>query len=253
MDSEQYEIMANAEDSHWWYLGLRDAIQCCLSNSRVSLLPNPAVLDVGCGTGGNLRFLSSLLRPAYLAGFDLSNLATERARRKCPEADIYISDIRHPKLHRDQFDLILISDVIYAVGVSECYAGLETLVATMSPGSSLIMHLPAYDWLTSAHDRAVHTVQRFRVHQVQRLLADLRLQTILISYRMCSLLPMMALRRLPSILNRKHSSERSELEQPNHYVNRLIFNILRVENRLIARKVRLPFGSSVIAIATKRR
>ena len=96
MEAEQYDIMSEAEERHWWYLGLRDAIKRCLALSVLRLPPNPDVLDAGCGTGGNLRFLSTLLQPKNLAGFDVSDLALAHARRKCPQADVYFSDIRTP-------------------------------------------------------------------------------------------------------------------------------------------------------------
>ncbi len=243
--------MARAEDRHWWYLGLRDALQICLSQSRVRLPPNPVVLDVGCGTGGNLRFLSTLLQPAYLAGFDTNERAIRYARCKCPEADVYINDIRHPLLHRDNFDLIVICDVLYTSGLANSYSGLQTLVSAMSPGGVMVIHLPAFNWLASAHDAAVHTIERYRVAQLRRLLTDLQLETSLMSYRLCCLLPLVIMKRLPSIVARNYRMERSELVQPNPFLNRLLFQILRFENRLIARDIKLPFGSSILSVSTK--
>lgn len=251
MEIEQYDIMARAEDRHWWYLGLRDALQTCLTQSRVHLPPNPVVLDVGCGTGGNLRFLSTLLQPAYLAGFDLNERALQYARCKCPEADIYINDIRHPRLHRDNFDLIVICDVLYTSGIANSYSGLQTLVNALSPGGVLIVHVPAFNWLVSAHDAAVHTIERYRVAQLRRLLTDLQLETSLISYRLCCLLPLVIMKRLPSLVTRNYRTERSELAQPHPLFNRLLFRILRFENTLIARGIKLPFGSSILSVATK--
>lgn len=243
--------MSEAEERHWWYLGLRDAIRCCLRSTSLSLPPNPSVLDAGCGTGGNLRFLSELLQPAYLAGFDLSEQALQHARCKCPQADIYFSDIRNPELHHAEFDLIVCCDVLYVPGIVSSLVGLQQLVASLKPGGLLILGLPSYDWLKSAHDRAVHTRERFSISQAQNLLSELQLQQVRMSYRLCNLLPLIILKRLPSLLWRSLKTDDSELRQPSSWLNRLLFLNLQLENRLIARGFRLPFGSSIFGIGRK--
>jgi SAM-dependent methyltransferase len=255
VEAEQYDIMAEAEERHWWYLGLRDALRRTLACPALRLPDNPSVLDTGCGTGANLRFLSELLQPSYLAGFDLNERALQFARQKCPLADVYLSDICQPVLHRTGFDLILSCDVLYVPGIANAFAGLEQLVALLKPGGLLILGLPAYEWLKSDHDRVVHTRERYSLSQAQKLLDDLQLDTVRMTYRLSSLLPLVILKRLPALVGwrRKQSQERqSELQQPSGMVNRLLLLNLQLENRLIARGIRLPFGSSILCVGRKR-
>lgn len=251
METEQYDIMARAEEQHWWYLGLRDAMGRCLTKPISNLPSRPNILDAGCGTGGNLRFLTELLQPAYAAGFDVSELALKHARRKCPQADLYLCDIRNPELHVPNFDLIISCDVIYVPGLEDSLAGLQRMVASLKPGGLFVVNLPAYQWLTSAHDRAVHTRQRFQLTQIQELLFDLQLESVRISYRLCTLFPLIVLKRLPSLLRFTSVSNASELRQPPGWLNRVLRTIVTCENRLIARDARLPFGSSIFAIGRK--
>ncbi len=243
--------MSVAEERHWWYLGLRDAIACCLARRDLRLPSNPRILDAGCGTGGNLSFMRSHFAPSYLAGFDASELAVARASKKCPEADVYLSDLCCPELRSNELDLILCCDVLYVPGVQRAREGLVRVVAAMRPGGLFLLHVPAYQFLKSDHDRLVHTSERYRLNQVRRLVSELGLETSLISYRLCSLLPVVVARRLPSILRLRDSSDVSELQQPAHWLNRLLLANLKIENRLIARGVRMPFGSSILAIARK--
>lgn len=252
MEAEQYEIMSEAEDRHWWYLGLRDAIRVNLACTAFSLPPNPVVLDAGCGTGANLRFLSELLRPTYLAGFDLNHRAIQLASAKCPEADIYLSDIRDPELHRASFDLIVCCDVLYVPGIAGSFAGLQRLIAALNPGGLLVLGLPAYQWLKSAHDKVVHTRERYTLKQVQKLNLDLQLTPMRLTYRLSSLLPLIVLKRLPSLFGQgRNRPTASELRQPSNWLNRLLYMNLHIENRLISRGVRLPFGSSIFSIGRK--
>lgn len=252
MEPDQYDIMSLAEGQHWWYLGLRDAIGCCLQQPSMRLPPNPVVLDVGCGTGANLRFLNTFLQPSYLAGFDLSELALTHARMKCPTADVYQSDIRQPELHRDAFDLIVSTDVLYVTGIDETFQGLRILTNALKPGGFCIWNLPAYNWLTSEHDRMVHTRERYTLSQLRRILCELDLECVRISYRMFALFPLIVAMRLPSLLFPSRASSKSDLRQPAAWLNRLLYGILQTENRLIARGLPFPWGSSIFVVGRKR-
>lgn len=251
MEPEQYDIMARAEQHHWWYRGLRDAIRQCLQQADLRLPPHPSVLDAGCGTGGNLRFLHDFLSPSYLGGFDVAELALEHARRECPEADVYASDIRNPRCHRRAYDLIISCDVLYTSGLSASLSGLQRLAGALAPGGLFVIHLPAYDWLTSSHDRAVHTKERYVLPQLRELLNNLGLSCARASYRLCGLLPLVALRRCPSLFSSRRRTSSSDLRQPSAWLNEMLFRTLRAENRLIAGGMSLPWGSSIFAIGRK--
>jgi trans-aconitate methyltransferase len=106
MKPGEHEVMARAEQSHWWYRGLRDLLTRCLRQPEMAPLPHPRVLDAGCGTGANLGFLRELLLPSYLGGFDSSEEAVAIARRKVPEADIGVGDICRPTRDLGRLDLL---------------------------------------------------------------------------------------------------------------------------------------------------
>ena len=256
MELREYEVMARVEADHWWHRGLRDVVGRTLGSPRFALPANPRVLDAGCGTGESLRFLGELLSPSYLGGFDSAEAAVAVAREKAPRADIYRSDICDPTLHVDELDLLVSLDVIYIPGAERALDGLRSLVSRLRPGGLLVLNLPAYDWLFSEHDLALSTSQRFTTRRVASLLGDLGLAVELLTYRLCFLFPAVVLRRLPGIWKLRHRGDRgpvlSELHSvPGERANRLLFGILRGENRLIARGVRLPWGSSVFAIGRK--
>ena len=252
MEREQYDIMSSAEDQHWWYMGLRDAMGSCLQHPSMRLQPNPVVLDVGCGTGANLQYLNTLLRPSYLAGFDLSELALRQAQMKCPAADLYQSDIREPELHRNAFDLIVSTDVLYVTGIEATFQGLRVLTSALKPGGLCIWNLPAYKWLTSEHDRVVHTRERYTLSRLRKLLRELDLECVRISYRMFAVFPLIVAMRLPSLLFPSRVSSKSDLRQPAAWLNGLLFRTLQVENRLMSRGFQFPCGSSIFVVGRKR-
>jgi SAM-dependent methyltransferase len=252
MEPEQYDILSSAEETHWWYAGLRDVMDRCLKHASMRLPPHPNILDAGCGTGGNLRFLNDLLAPKYLGGFDISPKALRYASMKNPQADLYPSDICNPEIRCDRLDLIVSCDVLYVTGEREAISGLQRLCASLKSGGLFLWNLPAYNWLASYHDRAVHTRQRFYLSGLRRLANQLELDCIRISYRLCWLLPLILTKRLVTSLLIGGAVPVSDLLQPNRWLNRTLFRYLQWENRRIANGWSYPCGSSIFMVCKKR-
>ena len=76
---EEYARIASAEDHHWWYLGMRAIAQDVLAS--LALPPTPLILDAGCGTGGNARFLR---RYGTVVGIDLAAEALDLGGERLP-------------------------------------------------------------------------------------------------------------------------------------------------------------------------
>jgi len=255
MNPGEYEIMSRVEQTHWWYRGLRDSIASALARPDLALPATPRVLDAGCGTGENLRMLQRTLDPGYLGGFDHAAEALEFARTKAPGADLYRSDICDPELHVDSLDLLVSLDVIYIPGVERSMAGLRRLVGALRPGGLFVLNLPAYNWLYSEHDVAIHTSQRFVAGEVRALLEELGLDVALLSYRLCLLFPMVVLSRLPGMFRARPGdcTTRSDLHAGRGTaLGKFLYAILRLENRLLTGGLYLPWGSSVFAVGRER-
>lgn len=253
MNTEEYAVMAGVEENHWWYRGLRDAIQKTLLTGPLRLPKAPRILDAGCGTGRNLELYRRAFAPSYLGGFDLSEQALEFAAQKAHADDLYRSDICDPDVREADLDLITSLDVIYIPGAERALAGLRRLVAHLARGGLFLLNVPAYNWLHSEHDVAVHTSQRFTVPEIRQLFMDIGLDPVLLTYRLCFLFPAMAASRLLG-KSRVRTQEvvRSDLQRPpGALVNGFLERVLCFENDLIAQGVSFAFGGSVFAIGRK--
>jgi len=249
MTPSQIALMGLVEGNHWWYRGLRDALQRTLRSPRFRLPPQARILDAGCGTGANLALLQRLAQPAYLGGFDLSPLAVQLCREKVQGADVYVSDLRDPVVHASGLDLVLSCDALSIAGIAASLRGLSRLVACLRSGGLLILNLPAFEWLRSSHDAAMDTSDRVTVTQVRSLFTRLGLSAELVTYRVFLLFPSIVLRRIPSMVRRP--SPRSDLKPTRAWISALFSPLLQAENAAIVRGMRFPWGSSVYAVARR--
>ena len=56
MESYTYQLMRKIEDRHWWFVARRKIIEATLQ--RLKLPAKAEILEVGCGTGGNIGMLN---------------------------------------------------------------------------------------------------------------------------------------------------------------------------------------------------
>lgn len=253
MNPREYEIMASVEAEHWWYRALRDIITRSLKRFGDNLPPHPNLLDVGCGTGENLKHLQQHCQPDYCGGFDVTPQAVDFARNKCPGADVYVSDVCDPELHCDALDIVISCDVIYIPGMEASIGGLTQVANRMRKGGLFLMNLPAYNWLHSDHDLAVRTSERFVASQARELMNRIGLTPRLVTYRLCALFPFVLASRLPSMLrpHRDPSSATSALSAASPFANLVFGQTMQLENSLIDFGVRMPLGSSVFVVGQK--
>lgn len=247
------EELCAAEDKHWWYAGLQDLITRVLNMPECKIVSRPAVLDVGCGTGANLRLVTEQLSPCYVGGFDNEHECLVRATRKCPSAEVYASDLRAPELRRTTYDLVLCCDVLSSIGLEACRTGLRMIAGRLAPGGLLLLHVPACPWLLGPHDAAVGTIERYRPSQIDRLIGELELEPVIFGYRMALLFPIVAGVRLARrwLTPNRDAFLRSDLHPAAQIGSRLWRGAIKCENMATCSGIRWPIGSSLVAVARK--
>jgi SAM-dependent methyltransferase len=243
MERAEYDRMNLLEDRLWWY---RAAHANLLDAMRHA--PAPAgtpVLDAGCGTGGLLFRLAPTGGGRLLLGLDIFEPAATIARRKSGASVIVASAARLP--FRDaSVGTIFSVDVICHREVDPALA-LSEARRCLLPGGSLILNVPAYQWLTSFHDRQVHTARRFHRAGLRALLADAGFAQIRTTYWNTLLFPLMVLRRklLPA------PEGTSDVEEIPRVADRTFGAIMAAERAGLRLGLRYPFGGSLLAVATK--
>jgi len=240
MERIEYERLAAVEDRMWWTRALRRNLLAAAA--RLARAPGTRLLDAGCGTGGLLAALTRRCPNAASFGLDRDGFACRLACGKAgrPAVQASIDDL---PFHDAAFDVIVSADVLCHRGVIVDRA-LRELRRCLKPGGALVVNLPAYQWLYSAHDRAVDNARRFRRGELVRLLAGAGFTGIRATYWNTVLFPLMTARRLlPG-----GGSEVGLLPAP---VERLLDAVAAIESTALRSGLRLPFGGSILAIGTR--
>jgi len=131
--------------------------------------------------------------------------------------------------------------------IEDDQAALDSIFASLRPGGRLLLSVPAYQWLWSEHDERLHHQRRYVVAQINSLARSSGFVVDYISYHNCLLFPLSLLTRLLSRL----SFGRLRVDEnrvPWAPVNALLRIIYSLERHLLKRRIRLPFGLSIIAI-----
>ena len=157
MQVAEYRKLAEVEDRMWYFRALHGHMERALA---AGLAAEPAaVLDAGCGTGGLIRRLAPRHAGWRWTGVDMEPLACAFARERTPGAEIREASVTALPLGDATFDAVVSADVLYHV--DDDAAALREFFRVLKPGGALVVNVPAYRWLWSYHDAAVHARRRY--------------------------------------------------------------------------------------------
>jgi SAM-dependent methyltransferase len=167
METDEYLKLAEVEDRMWYFRSLHGHLARELARGGVG--PGASVLDAGCGTGG-LIVRWKRERPSWrVSGVDIMPLACRLARERCGSGtDIREGSITALPFGEGEFDGIVSADVVCQV--DRAADAIAEFFRVLRRGGVAAINVPAYMWLWSYHDDAVHTKHRFTRGEMKALL-----------------------------------------------------------------------------------
>jgi ubiquinone/menaquinone biosynthesis C-methylase UbiE len=236
MEPAEYALMDAAEDHMWWYRALHRRLLDALAGI------DGAVLDAGCGTGGFLVRLRAERPDLRTVGVEWAGPASRRAAAKSGAA-VVRGSVNALPFADACFDAAIAADLLCHGAVDPPLA-LAELRRVLRPGGRLLINMPAYAWLLSAHDRLVHNVRRCSVRQVSAMLRDAGFVHERAGYWNSLLLPLMVAQRKLLASN----ATASDVAPFPPRLDAMLHAITEIERRL---PFGLPAGGSVLATAER--
>lgn len=237
MREQTYAEMHKLEQKHWWYRGTRSIYRFLL---RRYALTSDRVLDLGCGTGGNLPLLS---KQGTVIGMDSSFPALMLASSST--ATFTQARAEQIPFSNNTFSLVAMLGVIEHV--PEDIKALHEVKRVCRSDGKVLLLTSAFMFLWSQHDDANRHIRRYTACELREKAEKAGFQVQYISYLNFFLFPMAVLvRGLQRLLPRTGEPHMDMFPVPEPFNTALAW-LLALEGWLM-QWTRFPFGVSLIAV-----
>jgi SAM-dependent methyltransferase len=243
MELAAHQAEHRLEQTHWWFVARRKLLGSLLKRSSL----DPAkhrVLDVGTGTGGNMRMLREIGFEDAI-GVDLSVNALRFNRQKGLRHPV-CSDILMLPFAESTFDVVLTTDILEHI--EDDAQAINSITRVLKPGGIVIATVPAFSFLWGSQDNISHHVRRYSRNEFLALTntPTLRRETFFF-FNFILFFPILFLRLVIKGLGKDQLRENT--------INTGILNALLTKlfelDIAIAQRVPIPFGVSMLTVLRK--
>jgi len=243
MEDRIYRDMALFQERHWWFRARRDIL--CTIIGNLELPEKTSILEIGCGTGGNIGMLKQF---GYVSAMDTDELAVAWAKK--------ISHLKIDKgglpdnfpFYPHKFDLICLFDVLEHI--ERDLDALKETIKWLKDEGWIIITVPAHMFLFGIHDINMHHFRRYSKEKLKQMLMGLNLEIVKLTYFNTILFPAMILARCLDYFIKGENSTGYNI--PYLFLNQLLYRLFTMEKQII-NIMDMPVGSSLIAVCKKSR
>jgi SAM-dependent methyltransferase len=161
MEPSVYLVESKVEESHWWFAGRRRLLARVIEG--LDLSRDASLLDVGSGTGTNLRLLGEM-GFRKVTGVDSS----QHAIRFCAEKGLGAveqGDACALPCEDQSVDLVVATDIIEHL--DDDSAALREFRRVLRPGGCAVLTVPAFPSLWGLQDDVCHHKRRYRKREFE--------------------------------------------------------------------------------------
>lgn len=244
MEKSEYFRMYTLESDFWWYKVLHNLVELTIrKNKKTGAI---SLFDAGCGTG---RMMEILQKYGSVSGIDYSADAIRFAEKRGLK-NIQLGDLNEYNFENDSYDVIVCLDVLYHTGILNDLAVVEKFYHALKKDGILIINLPAFGYLKRSHDAVVHAKKRYRKNPFVNDLKNIGFSIVNSAYRMPHLYFIILITKLFRKNGKTNESE-SDLKALSGWLNNLLYNFGKFENKWLTRGFSFPVGSSLFIVAKK--
>jgi SAM-dependent methyltransferase len=241
MNKTPYDIENEIEGFHWWFSARRQLLKRIISSIHVPL--GCITVDIGCGTGSNLKALG--VAGLKVIGLDLSLYALSLAKRKS-QLPVINGDVNKLPFRPKSIGLIIAMDIIEHL--ENDVTGIREFYEILKDGGILILTVPAFNFLWGVQDIVTGHKRRYLKRELISKLRREKFEVLKSSYfNFFLFFPIFLARRMIHFLRLRLESE-NKINLP--LINFLLKRIFLLEIYLL-KYFQFPFGVSLFCIAKK--
>ncbi len=249
MNPAEFANIAKAEESFWWYRGMRRILFRLLDPvARAGRIRD--VLEAGCGTG----HLAIGLQRRYgwrMFPLDLGREGLEHGRRLGATRMVQ-ADVARLPFADASFDAVLSMDVIVHFPRGAEREAVREMVRVARPAALIAVRVSALDILRSRHSEFAAERQRFTRRRLVETFAAEGVGVERCTYANALLLPvaLAKFRVWEPLLGRPPASG---VQPVAGWLDRLLYAPLAMESAWLGAGGSFPVGQSLVLIGRKRR
>jgi SAM-dependent methyltransferase len=246
VDRPLYDEFNDIQERHWWFVGRRRTfIQ--LIDHYLYKNEYPKILDIGCGTGANMRSFAEF---GDILGIDLSMDALKYC--EALGFPLFQANITNIPFKNDQFDVVTAFDVIEHI--EDDFGALREIYRVCRIGGIAVLAVPAFEFLWGEHDELAHHLRRYTLRQLRAVVLRSGFEIERISYNNFFLFPIglvfRYIKRFLRILNKSKEIYSDFTSTAPAVVNPVLREIYALEGKLL-KYLNFPIGLTIICICRK--
>ena len=209
------------------------------------------LLEIGCGTGGFIQQIAGN-ENLQITGSEIYLQGLLYAQRKIPGVEFIQFDITQGTIG-DEFDVIVAFDVIEHIENDN--EAISNISKMLNKQGSLIITVPQHMFLWGTLDEIVKHKRRYSRRELVTRLQENGFEISYCTSFLFVLFPLMMISRLFDRGRKQGQNENVALEERVKFstaLNWVFDRFMRIDEFLIRLGVSLPFGGTLVVVATKR-
>lgn len=249
MESKYYLDYYKAERQHWFFRARNEVIMSHinqLTHGRKEL----KILNVGVATGHTSELLSQF---GTVKSVEYDTACYNFVKSKLPHLDLVQGSILELAFNDESYDLVCAFDVVEHI--EDDQTGINEMKRVCKKDGHVVITVPAFMSLWSHHDVINHHFKRYKQGEIKTLIDDDENLIYLSYFNFFLFPPVWLFRKLNNFLGfskkktAKNDTAGSDLDyfSSGGIVSNLLYTLLASEKSFVKRRIRLPFGVSIIA------
>jgi len=246
MEKDEYTVMHDIEQSYWWFTGRQFLVKTVLERLRMNSFERGKILDVGCGTGIILKLLEDF---GQAFGTELSPEAIHFLKQR--DLNLVVQSDANLSIPFKDNTFLAVTCLDVVEHIDNDRSLIEEIFRVCKPGGHVIVTVPAFGFLWSTHDVALHHKRRYSKKQMLMKIRHLNWKVIKCSYYNTALfLPILTARKLQGfLLNHRPVQSDFSIKLPA-WINKALSVLFLLELRGL-KYLNFAFGVSLLLILQK--